>query len=445
MIIYNNMEEIIILNDVNYILSDILFKKAPIYCKTCRTTRDIIKKKEIYQSNYIYARFKDNNWIITDGKSPKYDKILFTEAFMKTINEFNGLIDIKDDTYIEKAPDILDLLDNEKFKDNNGNILEIETRGERNIDNIYFKVKDVSNIFEINDLRTTIIDNRYNGYKKNIDYKIFNCNYMGGNNIITCRKILFLTYEGLLRVLFVSRNNKTKPFIKWAVETLFTCQLGTNTQKEKLVSNVLGISAKVIKEVFNCDTNTLPCVYLMTLGYVKDLRISMNIDNKYNDDCIVAKYGFTKELSRRTGEHLKIYNKINGCDLKLKHYSYIDPQYISNGENDIKDFMKALNLKLSYENYDELIIIPKEYIKIISEKYEYIGKKYAGHITELIIKIKELEDKYEKQELKHKYEIQTIIYEKEKLNNDLELQKEKYEHQLLKKDFELLKLQNKIN
>jgi hypothetical protein len=60
-------------------------------------------------------------------------------------------------------------------------------------------------------------------------------------------------------------------------------------------------------------------------------------------------------------------------------------------------------------------------MKIISEKYEHIGKKYSGHISELVIKIKELEDKYEKQELKHKYENQIIIFEKEK-----------YEHLLLK-------------
>ena len=43
------MEELTItFNDKKYILSDILFEKAPIYCKTCRTTRDIIKKELIH-------------------------------------------------------------------------------------------------------------------------------------------------------------------------------------------------------------------------------------------------------------------------------------------------------------------------------------------------------------------------------------------------------------
>jgi hypothetical protein len=473
------MEEIpIILNKKQYILGDILFTKAPIYCKMCRSTRDIIKRKNIDATNYIFARFVNDKWIIADGKCPKYDKILFTDIFMKTIDELNGSANIKDDNNIEKAPNILELLNNEKFKDDNGNIIEIETRGDRKVDNIYFKVKDIMIGFEMENLQIVILNNNRDGYNEGIHYKFFNCkknindlkktstitsttpNFVGSSRAKDCtinesssrikinstiKKELFLTYEGILRVLFASHSKKVKPFIKWTTETLFTIQMGSKDQKEKLVGDVLGVSAKVIKEVFNCDTNTIPCVYLFTLGYVKDLRTSMNIDNKYKDDSIVAKYGFTKELSRRTAEHIKTYSKINECDLKLKHYSYIDPQYISNGEVDIKDFIIALNLKLSYENFDELIVIPKEYNKMIAEKYDHIGKKYAGHISELITKIKELEDKNEKQELKHMYEIQKITYEKDKLNNELELQKEKYEHKLLQKDFELLKIQKIIN
>jgi hypothetical protein len=122
--------------------------------------------------------------------------------------------------------------------------------------------------------------------------------------------------------------------------------MGLKEDKQKLVSNILGINAQVVKEVFNCDANTVPCVYLFTLGYVKDLRESMNIDNKYDNNSIVTKYGFTKNLARRTKEHMSNYNKINGCDLKLKHYSYIDPQYTFNGETDIKEFITSLDLKL---------------------------------------------------------------------------------------------------
>ena len=74
---------------------------------------------------------------------------------------------------------------------------------------------------------------------------------------------LFLTYEGMLRVFFVSRNNKTSGFVKWATEKLFTLQMGTAIQKEKLASKVLGVSANVIKKVFKTSSTTIPCVYYL--------------------------------------------------------------------------------------------------------------------------------------------------------------------------------------
>jgi hypothetical protein len=71
----------------------------------------------------------------------------------------------------------------------------------------------------------------------------------------------------------------------------------------------LGVSAKIIKSVYNTISDQIPCVYLFTLGYVKDLRESMQLGDVYDDD-IVAKYGFTKDLTRRIGEHIKKYGKI---------------------------------------------------------------------------------------------------------------------------------------
>jgi hypothetical protein len=440
--------EIITIDNVNYILSDYILSNAPIYSKGCRSTRDLIRQRKIEPTKYIYVRWFNNKWIKSDGKSMKYDKIIINEDIIKTIPEINPELNennnqvINDNNGIEKAPDIINLNDDEKFKDDEGNILEIETRGERKVNNIYFRVKDISNKFNKEYLQNDIIK-EHTIYKDNIDYKFFICkkkdNHLNNKTSkYILKKELFLTYEGLLRFLFVSRNGKTTHFIKWAIEKLFIIQMGTKEQKQKLSGDILGVNAKVIKEVFNCDANSIPCIYLFTLGYVKDLRESMKIDNNYDDNSIVAKYGMTKKLSRRTTEHITNYNKINGCNLKLKYYSYVDPQYISTGENDMKEFINSLELKMTYNNEEELIIIPNKFLKIIAEKYEHIGKKYSGHISELITKIKELEDIIEKQELKHNLEKQTLIH-------NLDLQKEKYQHELLKKDYEILILQNKLN
>ena len=49
----------------------------------------------------------------------------------------------KDMYKYDEAPEILELTNEEKFKDTNGNIIEIEVRGERKYNNCYFKVRDV--------------------------------------------------------------------------------------------------------------------------------------------------------------------------------------------------------------------------------------------------------------------------------------------------------------
>lgn len=61
------------------------------------------------------------------------DKVFFIQSFIGSIPELNKANKdvIVDDKGIERAPNIIHLTDTEKFKDNSGNIIEIETRGER--------------------------------------------------------------------------------------------------------------------------------------------------------------------------------------------------------------------------------------------------------------------------------------------------------------------------
>jgi hypothetical protein len=126
-----------IIDNNKYILGDYILENAPIFCKGFRGVREMIKKKNIEANKYIFARQTDNKWIITNGKSTKVDKVFFIESIIKSIPELsNNEKTITDDKGIEKAPPIIYLNDNEKFKDDNGNVLEIETRGTRDEDNI---------------------------------------------------------------------------------------------------------------------------------------------------------------------------------------------------------------------------------------------------------------------------------------------------------------------
>ena len=452
---------------------------------TSKTIRVIIERKKIPEYDYIYA-IKGAEWNIMDATSKKA-KLLISKNWVDTSFKVEEpkvkvvkakvvkatvipppvvvpvvdvipqvvvpVVDVNSEEdsdieegggIVEEAPPIFELNEEDKFKDVDGNVLEIETRGEREVDKIYFSVKDVSVAFGILKLKDTLI-RKDRGYERNVDYKLFNLKgaVNDGQQKTTNKKRLYLTYQGLLRMLFVSRNANANVFTKWATTKLFVLQMGSQIQKEDLVSNVLGVSARVIREVFNTDTHSLPCIYLFTLGTVKDLRVSMKIDERYNDGDVVAKYGFTKDLSRRTGEHIAKYNKIGGVNLRLKYKSYIDPQYLSKAEGYVKSLMDKLKLVLQdYNNETELVIIPNSVNELVEHHYDMIGKKYMGHVSELITKIKELEDKYEMILLTHQIEIQKKDAEmKDKVielkDKDAEIIREKHEKEILQLKLEL--------
>jgi len=183
-----------------------------------------------------------------------------------------------------------------------------------------------------------------------------------------------------------------------------------------------------------------PCVYLFTLGTVKDLGKSMKLDNKFTDNMIVCKYGKTDSLERRTGEHISTYGSIEGCQLMLKYYSYIDPKNITEAENDIKDYMNTIGSHITYENHKELVVLDTKTLnEKVNKQYVTISKVYSGNITELLTKIKELENELTIEKERHKNETlenKYIILEKDKQIEEL---KSKHEIELLKKELEFMK------
>ena len=115
----------ITINKQEYILSDDLFNKAPVYCKLCRSARELIRKKKL--TEYIFCKLINNKWVVSDGKSYKFDKIFFKKTFIDTIPEINEDKIIMDDDKIELAPNIIHLDDTEKFSDDKGETIDIET------------------------------------------------------------------------------------------------------------------------------------------------------------------------------------------------------------------------------------------------------------------------------------------------------------------------------
>ena len=428
----------------NYFYSaDDLFNNCPIYCRGSKNSRELVRNKSLLNTDYKYLRFnKDTNkWSVTDGKSVKFDKIFIKDTVINEINELNGASNISLEGS-EVAPPLLYLNDNEKFKDKNENILDIETRGEREPDKIYFKVNDISDKFSIPNLYITLVSKNSN-YEINLHYKYFTINSI--NNVylksskkeVKVQKELYLTYEGILRVLFTTRNNKTSNFINWAVKTLFTVQMGSETDKNKLISNIKGVSYEAIQELFSCNARSLPCVYLTAFNTVKNLRNVMNIDNSFSDDSIVYKFGLTKSFEARKNGHKSEYKELgDNIDMKLVKYTYIDPLFLSDAENEIKD--KLSDFKFNWKTHDELVIIPKSMSKYIDMVYENIGSKYSGHTAEFNRQVSELNA--EISNLKHIIEIKDMekkhlleTHKKDLDNKDLLLKVKELEIQLLQK------------
>ena len=116
---------ILTINNDEFVESDYLFQKAPVYCKLCRTARDLVRKKKI--TEYVFAKLVGKKWSVSDGKSYKYDKVFFKKSFIESIPEVKQEKVIMDDDNIELAPDIIELENHEKFRDNEGKIINIET------------------------------------------------------------------------------------------------------------------------------------------------------------------------------------------------------------------------------------------------------------------------------------------------------------------------------
>lgn len=271
-------------------------------------------------------------------------------------------------------------------------------------------------------LDCTLRDER-NQYKTKVHYTTFFVRGKHVENVSdTIIKEQYLTYKGLLRVLFASNTGHAEQFQDWAEDKLFTIQMGQKEDKIKLGTDILNITTKTYKAVFSAYANKFPCIYLIQLGKVADLRETFNISPDIDDNQYVYKYGFTDDLSRRIGEHETKYGKLNNVSIKLTTFHTIDTKYTTDAEGDVRDLANTFQKKLHADGYKELIVLNQKEVDFVKKQYSYLGTIYAGATAELQKQIADLKDKIKdlENELTHI-----------KLAHDNALQKEKYEKQFL--------------
>lgn len=437
-----------------------LFNYDQIFYYGCKTKpKTIVTKKKIPESEYFYANLKKGDWNLSSSECKKSQLLISKEwvdkyyfkiderkepifipkpvniVFEETIEleesnvtileeeQKNVVEELTNNEEILEAPKLLLLDDSEKFKDADGNIIEIETRGTKDRKNIYFKVSDVSKGFDMKYLDDSLY-NLNGGYERNKHYKIFFNRCIP--NLVrrhTIKKCLYLTYKGLLRLVFVSNNKKVEMYQDWAENCLFTIQMGKEEDKVELGTKTLGVSEKTYRALFSKCANKLPSIYLIYLGSVKELRKTFEIDDSFPDDSGVYKYGFTDDLGRRMGEHETKYGKLENVKLVLTTFHGIDPQYLREAEHDIKEECNAYEINLQTEGYKELIILNKKQLEHVTKNYGRIGRDYMGHTAELQQQIRELKD-----------DILKLNYENDRLKTLLESNDKYHKLELKNKD-----------
>lgn len=410
---------------VYYSGSDILKNKE--YTKGIYAPRQIIHKKDLKGGQYCYAKKDGDEWVKTEGHSKTYDKVFILKSFYdKAKNE------IKEEAKAEKQKQMVDINDcallpdpvelkctNKKMLNMEKIINGIDTRGELNYEGIYFSISDIAIKFKLGRLNTTISQVNSN-YFLNDDYVYFNAN---GS------KRIYFTYYGLIHYAFNSKEPKLKKISKWITHTIYSLSFGSTVDIAKLVKTFkTGTPVPIAKKL----VNGIPCIYLIFLGYAKDLRKSFNIGPEYDDNDPVYKIGFSKDLSDRLGKHETDFGKV-GCNIKLKKYVLINETYMSAAETDLKKYTKQFRFdcKLDFEDKKEIIIVPKKKLVELEKQYDSIHTKYSGCIDTLTnthnnIVLKQLKDisdlKYQLKNKEDQLKYELTIKDQAQRIHDLENQ-----------------------
>lgn len=373
--------------------------ECPVYCKGVRSNQQLLDKKNI--KDYIYGKIVDNKLEQTEKLSRKYgstfiDKSAITELFQ-----------VDDQSKLEPLPPTIDDEDLVFFKDEDGREFNITMRGKRTKNDIYFKVKDIMYLFEMPTLNNDM-KHANSAFSNEIHYKYFN---MCKSGIVSNQqsKEMYLTYEGLMRVIIVSRSGIGHKFKTWIDDIVFAAAFGTKEQKIEVSKKILNVDADHLRSIMGKCPLDIKCIYL--------IDIKVNDGNKK-----VFKYGFTDNVQRRFKEHMKTY----GENISLESFVFIPTLSLSKAESEFKNSISRYRFPAEQER--ELISLCEESVVNVKTIFKTISEKYTGNMKEQIIYFEN-----QMKDLTHQFDLKIK-------DKDMEVIEWKHKYQMKSKDVELLEL-----
>lgn len=345
--------------------------------------RKIAEKKNIPEKSLCYAVYRNGKWFVY-SKTYKLAKLYLTKKWVhKHVPGF-----CKDSEAIseyEQTPPLLELEEGSQWLDEDGEPYKIKMRGERKVNSIYFSAKDVADIFRMKTLDNTLRHPK-STYSKGKHYKLFIQKNSEKLTSTSNKKFIYLTYRGMIKVMFSHNTPEAESFQDWCLNVLFTHQFGDYSEKKKLASKLIGCDTLTVHKMLRTSVGKLSCVYLFELKSGEPAKKE-----------IIVKFGRTKDLDRRTKEHFATYGEIS-----LIYYTYIDPTWVVEAEDRIRQFFKAYRHRVSANNSKsvnrlsnsppkgeeiELAKIPVKLLYTdVKKLFEECMKEYGGIYNELVRK-----------------------------------------------------------
>lgn len=358
----------------------------------CRTSRQVIEKRDIPKDQYFIVKKKG---ALYEESTLSYmrAKVLIKTGWVHTFVDREANPEMS--TGPRNAPPILEMREEEKFTDDEGNVYEVEMRGEEKTeDKVRFKGRDLERVFQIPRLRETIqIENT--SYQEYNDYEFLlvqNPTISDSGQVESGpsqvkrenKKRLYFTYQGLIKVINKSRSGVAARFMHWLTHVVFVAHLGDDEAKANLAFELTETNPNVLKTFLSKCMSKMSCVYLFNIGKVKDLKRHEPALQQYNKG-FLFKFGRTDDLLRRTAEHCGTYGKMTGNKFKLQCFSPVDHLDEVNAENDVRDFFSIgggfeQSKFVEIGNYDELVILDKSELATTKKFYSDTAVKYGASI-----------------------------------------------------------------
>lgn len=372
------MEKVYIDKKYYFLADDVKFTDE-LFFKSCNgRIRNIIKQYNLTEvKDYIYCNKRTGSWTRIEGEPASKDKLFLRKIWVEeNVPEFmtQEARNNRQVYIVDRAPPILDLDDEEQIY-YEGYYYPIEVRGKRTVNDCYFSVDDVGELFGLKDLSKQL-SSKKSAYKEDYDYRKFLIN-IGGKDYIK----YFLTFNGLMHAIYVSHNPMARNIQEWASKTLFTLQVGSMNDKLDLLAGYIGIDSQIARRAISSNTSTVSCVYFFSLGYLHELRKSFKItgyDSSY-DNHIVCKFGCTEDLYKRISTLSSEYRKIKkDIQLELLYYAPIDVKYKTIAEKEIEN-MFSIGYNLIENNVKtELVVIERKKFSTIKKQYTNLASNYSA-------------------------------------------------------------------